>query len=973
MAETLGQGIVEVTGDASGAIRAIDSTQSHLGASIFIFRTAGYALQAIGQAALSGFSQASQASADFNQKLVQIQNLSSIADLNVKTMHDDLLKLAIDTGRAPQEIADGFYYAASVLTNFNDALTVTTVAAKGSAIGLGSVGDVTRILTSIMNVYGLKAADVNGLMNTLIIAVKDGAGEVDQFAGAFGRIIPIAKVAGVSFNDVAAALATATRAGLSVDEATTAVTRTLTELIGSTTNTNKMLMTLGFSSKQITEAMKDLAIETGTTSKRLTTYGLTAQQAQIVVEKLSTSHALAEKAMKQYGLTNAQIQSVEAGHTKSLDTLRKQLIPYGMSLQDINTVLKAYSKDTEEGRLALGKYGISSQELRDTLKGPNGLYNALTMIMEKTGGNDAELRKIFPNIRGFIGILATAGTQGAEYKSILDEMNGALGTTDTAFKKAADTQAFANAQYKAALDVLKIRVGEALAPTMIAVLKALLPMLQAVSDFSVQHPTAFKVITLGLLGLAAGLTAVGGALQGVAGIIAVTRAFGWLITNASKLFIVEGALTGLGEAFAAAGAFMLGTGGAIILIIAGIILIGYLLITHWKQLSDTVSSLGTLLGTFFVEIWAKVRNAIGGFFDWLGTQAHAKVQQVGDAFSAFGTRVHAIWDGIVAGVGAAIMAIVRWFMDTPKHLGQAAHAIGFFIGRLIRDQIIDPFLKVVKFFQDLPLNIEIALVAIPIIISTVWEIAKAAVKQRLHDILKVILDHFGAIVGNIQYFSEHWKDILGNAWENVKKAVMDKIGGLVTWLSSTWNGISKAAKAIWDNLPAIASTSFGILVETIKGVLNLMKDDIIGPNGIFQHIVDYLKDLGSKLYTIAADIAGQFWDGIKKGLDKHSPSNVERAFFDIGDAAKNSVENVRGAIRTLNSLAPQGLVSGKSLAMSTVGGPSAASTATLAAAIGAAGKSSSNRDVLLRIENLLNAIANDSPPLNGQAASQRLG
>lgn len=929
--ESLGEATLDITGNASGANKAVDDVKSHLGASIFIFRTAGYALQSIGQAALSGFTDASKAAGDFNATLVKTQNLTAITDFDINKVHDSLLRMAQETGKTPKELADGFYFAASVLNSLNDALAVTEVAARGSAVGLGNVSDVTRVLTSVMNVYGFTAKDTNHLMDVLVTMVKEGAGEADQFAGAIGRIIPIAKVAGVSFEDVAAALSTATRAGLSVDEATTAVNRTLTELIGTSQQTNKELFTLGFSQTQIDDAMQALATTTGSMENKLHSYGLKTADVSLIMGQLERNTSLAEATMRKHGLTTGQITAVEQTHEQSVEALRKKLIPYGLTLQDIDKVLAAYSRDTEEGRLALGRYGIASEELRDILKQPGGLYTALTMIMEKTQGNEAELRRIFPNIRGFIGILATAGTQGTEYKKILDEMNTSQNVLNTAFEKTAQTQAFAAAKAQATLDTLKIRAGESLAPALIAVLNAVTPLLVAIGDFAAKHPKAFEVITLGLFGMAAGVYALGAAAQAVAGILAISRSITFLVEAGSKVPFLVSAFGMLGRSIAVAGAFLLGTGGAIILLIAGIILIGYLLITHWEQLSSTVKGLGELLGTFFVLVWGKVKTAIGGFFDWLGTQTQGVLDQVGAAFSAFGTTMHRVWDNIVKGVGDAFNLMIAIIKSLPSRAWNVlladVHAVGFALGWAVRKYFIEPFLGLVDFIQKLPMYLQIAWMAIPIIAQVVWGLVTSKTVEWATNFWSWLQGMWRDGVKAVRDFVMDFPGFIARIW-------LDSFDWTVRVVTATWNWVVNHVKGSWHDLGEILLNIPGTINEIWKTVKQYtidrwteLKNSLIGRGGIWDTIIGFLENLGPQLWRIAEQVAGSFWDGFKEGLGIRSPSYIEKAFFSISDAAKAAVGDVNGAIGVMSRATPTLTFNSRlALAAAPAGGVSTSST-----------------------------------------------
>jgi TP901 family phage tail tape measure protein len=88
---------------------------------------------------------------------------------------------------------------------------------------MGETADVARAVIAAMNAYGKENITAAHAMDVLHTAVVEGGAEADQFANTLGRVIAPAKLAGVSFEEVAASVATFTRLGVGADEAVTAL------------------------------------------------------------------------------------------------------------------------------------------------------------------------------------------------------------------------------------------------------------------------------------------------------------------------------------------------------------------------------------------------------------------------------------------------------------------------------------------------------------------------------------------------------------------------------------------------------------------------------------------------------------------------------------------------------------------------------------------------------------------------------
>lgn len=113
---------------------------------------------------------------------------------------------------------------------------------------------------------------------------------------------------------------------------------------------------------------------------------------------------------------------------------------------------------------ALAAIGLTTDDVANKMKSPEGLIGVLQLLMERTGGNVAQLDAIIPNIRALTGVLSSAGSQGAEYARILGSMQNAAGATDGAFAAMSETLEFKVKKAQNSLEALGTAITNKLLP-----------------------------------------------------------------------------------------------------------------------------------------------------------------------------------------------------------------------------------------------------------------------------------------------------------------------------------------------------------------------------------------------------------------------------------------------------------------------------------------------------------------------------
>ena len=241
------------------------SAGDHLSGFGSIAKAAGTALLDFGVQALQNgirelqqFGQESiQAAMKFDNTMKSIVALTSTGADEIGRLHDQVLALSGQVGIGPQELADGLYFVASSGFAGADAMEVLTASAKAAAAGLGETKTIADLTTSVLNAYGLGADKATWATDILVQAVKEGKAEPQEFAGALGAVLPIAAAAGVSFEEVAASIASMTRIGLNANESVTALRGLIGGLEKPSVGAAKALKSIGLSADDVRASLKD--------------------------------------------------------------------------------------------------------------------------------------------------------------------------------------------------------------------------------------------------------------------------------------------------------------------------------------------------------------------------------------------------------------------------------------------------------------------------------------------------------------------------------------------------------------------------------------------------------------------------------------------------------------------------------------------------------------------------------------------
>lgn len=167
-------------------------------------------------------------------------------------------------GLAIQDVNKALFDTISAGVKASESIKFLSDAAKLAIGGVTNLSTAVDGMTSVLNAYGLAAKDAEKISSAFFTAQKYGKTTVAELAQTIGMVAPMAKTAGVSFQELLSMMALLTKQGIHTEMAATALRATISALISPT----------GESAKQF----KALGIETGITAIKENGFAVTLMQ-----------------------------------------------------------------------------------------------------------------------------------------------------------------------------------------------------------------------------------------------------------------------------------------------------------------------------------------------------------------------------------------------------------------------------------------------------------------------------------------------------------------------------------------------------------------------------------------------------------------------------------------------------------------------------------------------------------------------
>ena len=166
--------------------------------------------------------------------------------------------LAVQFGKDTSDMAKGLYDIMSAAFDAKEAIALLGTATRAAIAGLADVRESVDIFTTVLNTYGMSAYEASHVSDVLFQSVVRGKFQFHDLESALGYVVPIAAQAGISFEELMAALSTTTRHGLHLDMAARGLALAIQNIINPSAEAAKAAEEYGIQMDALTLRIKGL-------------------------------------------------------------------------------------------------------------------------------------------------------------------------------------------------------------------------------------------------------------------------------------------------------------------------------------------------------------------------------------------------------------------------------------------------------------------------------------------------------------------------------------------------------------------------------------------------------------------------------------------------------------------------------------------------------------------------------------------
>nr|BFD90916.1 hypothetical protein KitaXyl93_22760 [Kitasatospora sp. Xyl93] len=167
---------------------------------------------------------------------------------NVRAFTDEIVRMSTELPQTASQLAQGLYQIVSTGFDGAEAMGILRVSAMGASAGLTSTETAATGLLGVLKAYGMPASKATDVMDIMFETVNKGVISFEELSMQLGDVVPMAAAAGVSFEDVSAALAAITLAGIPAAESATSLNMLMTRLMKPTKELGGLFKSLGYES-----------------------------------------------------------------------------------------------------------------------------------------------------------------------------------------------------------------------------------------------------------------------------------------------------------------------------------------------------------------------------------------------------------------------------------------------------------------------------------------------------------------------------------------------------------------------------------------------------------------------------------------------------------------------------------------------------------------------------------------------------
>ena len=246
-----------ITRPLSNINKTLDATKSKMGGLLSTIQRNTRAVTIIGAALAAAsapallFARSSvSAMAEFEAAMANVSTMVDTTTENMELMSEQVLGISKRVPIAAVDLANALYQVRSAGVDAANAMTYLEVAAKAAVAGVTDTTTAVNAITAVIKGYGLQFSEAQNVSDKLFKTVQLGQTTFEELATSIGGVVPLAKALGVSLDELLASYATLTGVTGNTAEVTTQLESIMSGFIKPTTELERTIKQLGYSTSK---------------------------------------------------------------------------------------------------------------------------------------------------------------------------------------------------------------------------------------------------------------------------------------------------------------------------------------------------------------------------------------------------------------------------------------------------------------------------------------------------------------------------------------------------------------------------------------------------------------------------------------------------------------------------------------------------------------------------------------------------
>ena len=210
--------------------------------------SAARGMRLVGIGGAAAFALTVKAASDFEKEMRNVNSIAQMTEGQFRKTWGQVISLSREFPQSATDMARGLYDIESSGFHGAEAMSVLHASLTAASAGLTDTRTAARAIVSVMNAFGESAGDAGYVADVLFQTVNVGVVTFEELAGHMGQFIGLTAQAGISIEEVGAAYATMTRAGLGAAEASTSLARVVSAFVKPSDDLSSLVQRLGYDS-----------------------------------------------------------------------------------------------------------------------------------------------------------------------------------------------------------------------------------------------------------------------------------------------------------------------------------------------------------------------------------------------------------------------------------------------------------------------------------------------------------------------------------------------------------------------------------------------------------------------------------------------------------------------------------------------------------------------------------------------------